>query len=1075
MKKIKIMLVVLFCIFTTTVVKAQDVTVVQGTVVDANDQLPLPGVNVVVKNAKQAVVTDKDGHYSIHINRQERPILSFSMIGYETNNIEVKKNSTINISLSVSSKMIDEVVVTALGINRTAKSLGYARQNVDVESMTESRSSNLTNMLAGKVAGVNVIAGSSPTASTRIEIRGNKSLTGNNQPLFVIDGVIIQNDMGQSGDLDYGNMAANINPDDVESMEVLKGANAAALYGADAANGVILITTKKAGKNKGLGVSYGLNMMWNTIIEYPEFQNIYGGGQSFRLGENNTYRDLTQPNVSLMLPYRGKSWGIPMLGTFDVMGRNGVMKSYQPNPTNVIDFYQTSLQTTNNFSISKSNDVAGFLFNYTNTANNDVLDGANIRNRHNFSLRTNYTISKFIQADASVRYTLDNLKNRPYSGWSDRNPMKAYLFFPRDMGLSELIPWKDSNGNALRYTTSDAGFVNPYWSLNECWNADQKEWLLASLNFVVNLHKDLKLQVRGSIDSQDGSGFDFTNKGSLWAPDGKYSTFSHSINNYQYEGFFTYNKTISNDFTLNANFGGSWRENSYYSVQSSVSKLIVHDMASLSNAAEAPTTSESLQRIRRESLYGAASFGYKSWAFIDVTARNDWNSTLPVENCSFFYPSISGSFIFSDAFKLPSKVFSFGKLRASWAKVGNGTDFNQLLNNFSQYILFNGIPLFSVGSKLKNPELRPELTYSTEIGTDLRFFKNRFTIDATYYFTRSIDQIVSAKVSTSTGFTDRMYNTGEIQNRGLEIAMTVRPIQTKSGFIWDMSVNWAKNTNKVVSIMNGVSSLQLGGWGSVTINAEEGKPYGVIRGTDYLRDADGYAMIGLDGKPISSNNQYLGNVQAKFTGSFTNKISYKNFDMNVMMDFKYGGMVFSASDFTGVDQGNSLRSLQYRDEYSFSYLVLKEDGNEMNGMNTITGLPYSDISRPKGGIFPGRLYGLNVETGKYEYKGVNTQYLSAQIYWEQASKMTSAFLYDASYIKLREISIGYELPSKLLRKTPIRTLHLAIVGRNLWTILQNTPFGIDPQATASSGNDQGIESAFALPAAYYGFDFKISF
>ncbi|MGE5457056.1 MAG: SusC/RagA family TonB-linked outer membrane protein, partial [Methanococcaceae archaeon] len=292
---------------------------------------------------------------------------------------------------------------------------------------------------------------------------------------------------------------------------------------------------------------------------------------------------------------------------------------------------------------------------------------------------------------------------------------------------------------------------------------------------------------------------------------------------------------------------------------------------------------------------------------------------------------------------------------------------------------------------------------------------------------------------------------------------------------WDMTVNWSHNINKVISIMDGVSSLQLGGWGSVTINAEEGKPYGVIRGTDYLTDDDGYHMIGLDGKPISADNQYLGNVQPKFLGSFSNSLSFKNFDISVMAEFKYGGMVFSASDYTGVAQGNSLRSLEYRDDYSFSYLVLKEDGNELNGFNTITGLPYSDTERIKGGIFPGRLYGLNVETGEYEYKGENTQYLSAQTYWQQASKMTSAFLYDASYIKLREVSIGYEMPVKLLRKTPVKNLHLAIVGRNLWTVYQNTPFGIDPQATASSGNDQGIESAFALPAAYYGFDFKISF
>ncbi len=1075
MKNIRILLASLFLIFTVIFSFAQNSFLVEGTITDESDGSALPGVNVMLKNTTQGVVTDMNGYYSIRINQQEETTLSFSMMGYETREVKVSGSRVLNIVMSEGSTMIDEIVVTALGINREAKSLGYARQSVGVESMTEVRSSNLTNMLTGKVAGVNVMAGATPTSSTRIEIRGNKSLTGNNQPLFVIDGVIIQNDMGQDGDLDYGNIAANINPDDIESMEVLKGANAAALYGSDAANGVILITTKKAGKSQELGVSYGLNMMWNSIVQYPEFQNIYGGGQSFRLGENNTYRDMTQPNVSLMLPYRGKSWGIPMLGIFQVKGRNGEMKWYEPNPTNVKDFYQTALQTTNTILLSKSNDVAGFRLSYTNTKSDDVLEGANKRNRHNFSLRSTYLVNKYIEADVSVRYTIDKLNNRPYGGWSDRNPMKAYLYFPRDMSLSELIPWKDANGNAFRYTTSSSGFVNPYWSLNECWNEDQKDWLLANINFTFNLYKDLKFTARGSVDSQSGSGYDFTNKGSLWAPDGKYVTFRRSINNYQYEGFFTYNKILLNDYSINANLGGSWRDNSMYLIRSTVNKLIVHDMASLSNAAEAPTTRESLERIRRQSIYGAVSFGYKSWAFVDATFRNDWNSTLPVENLPFFYPSISGSFIFTDAFKIPEHVFTLGKIRASWAKVGNGTSFNQLANNFYQDIIFNGTPLFSVGNRLKNPNLLPETTYSTEVGLDFRFFKNRISIDASYYFTKSLDQIVSAKVSTSTGFSDRVYNTGEIQNRGVEIVLDARPVQTRSGFIWDMTVNWSLNRNKVVSIMDDVSSLQLGSWGSVTINAEEGKPYGVIRGTDHSYDEDGYAMIGLDGRPISKDDQYLGDVQAKFTGSLSNTFRYKGFDMSFLIDFKCGGMLFSASDYTGVDQGNSLRSLEFRDEYSFSYLVLKEDNNERNGINSITGQPYADTDRVKGGFFPGRLYALNSETGEYEYRGENTQYLSAQTYWEQASKMTSAFLYDASYIKLRELTIGYTMPKKVLKNTPIKNLRLAVVGRNLWTIFQNTPNGIDPQATASSGNDQGIESAFALPAAYYGFDFKISF
>lgn len=1075
MKNIKTILTILFCVFATLTISAQNSYTVQGEVTENFENQPLPGAKVVIKGTNQGVITNVDGHYSITISSQGKVVLVFSMIGYETREIEVSNSSVVNVSLTETSTLINEVVVTALGINRESKSLGYARQSVDVEPLTQTRSANLTNMLAGKVAGVNVIAGATSTSSTRIEIRGNKSLTGNNQPLFVVDGVIIQNDMGQQGDLDYGNIASNINPDDIESMEVLKGANAAALYGSDAANGVILITTKRAKMSKELGVSYALNMMWNTIYQYPEFQNIYGGGQSFRLGENNTYRDLTQPNVSQMLPYRGKSWGIPMLGIFQVKGRNGIMKDYEPNPNNVRDFYQTALQTTNSISISKSNEVSGFRLSYTNTSSSDILKDANLRSRHNFSLRSNYTINKFIQADATVRYTLDNIKDRPYGGWSERNPMRAYLFFPRDMSLGELIPWKDASGNALRYTTSDAGFINPYWSMYECWNADDKNWLLANLNLLFTINSDLQFIVRGSIDSQTGKGFDFTNKGSLWAPYGRYTNFNRNISNYQYEGILTYNKIFFNDFSVNTNIGGSWRDNSMYQIRTSVDKLIVHDMASLSNAAEAPNVRESLERSRRQSLFGQVSFGYKSWLFLDVTGRNDWNSTLPIENASFFYPSVSTSFILSDAFQLPKDIFSFAKLRASWAKVGNGTGFNQLVNNFNQDIIFNGIPLFSAGSRLKNPFLRPETTYSTEFGADLRFLDNRISIDASYYFTRSIDQIVSAKVSTSTGFTDRMYNTGEIQNRGVEIAFNAVPVKIKNDFIWNTAINWAHNKNMVVEIMDGVSSLQLGGWGSVTINAEEGQPYGVIRGTDQRLDADGVPMIGMDGRPISINNQYLGNVQPKFTGSFTNSFQIKNFDVNVMMDFKYGGMLFSASDYTGVDQGNSLRSLQYRDDYSFSYLVLKEDAYELNGINSITGLPYSDTSRPKGGIFPGRLYALNNETGEYEYRGENTQYLSAQTYWEQASRMTGAFLYDASFIKLREISIGYRLPSKFIKNTPVRSINLALVARNLWTIYQKTPFGIDPQATASSGNDQGIESAFALPAAYYGFDFKISF
>jgi len=1058
---------------------------VKGKVTDETNQ-GLPGASIVLEGTTTGTVTDANGEFQILVQQPQNAVLVISFVGYVPQRVPVQGRSVIDVNLNESTVGIDEVVVTALGITREARTLGYARQSVDVGTMTESRDANLSNMLAGKAAGVNVISTGGPAASTRIEIRGNTSLTGNNQPLFVVDGVIIQNDMGQNTgsafgapgatDIDYGNIAGNINPDDIESIEILKGGSASALYGSDAANGVILITTKKAKKSQDLGITFGYNHMFSTIIEYPEFQNVYGGGNSHRLGETNRYRYMDAPNLALLSPYNARSWGLPMLG-FPVVGRNGEIKPYSPNPSNVYDYFQSSSQIVTSVSLSKSNDLGSFRLSYSNTNSTDVIEGANLRNRHNFALRSDYNISRKINVEGNIRYSIDELDNRSYTGWSERNPMMAYLFFPRDMAVHELIPWKDEAGNAIRLSSENvAEFYNPYWAINENKNNDVRDWLLADLTTNIILSKDLRFRVRAAADIQSTTGYDFLNKGTKGQESGRYSTFQRSVKNFQYEGYFMYNKKIDN-ISLSANLGANWRDNSLYRITALTEGLILHDIASLSNTSEPIQTSESLATIRRQSIFGSATIGYKEWIYLDATARNDWNSTLPVVNSSFFYPSASVSFLFTEAFNIPTNVLTFGKIRASYAKVGNGTSFNQLYNNFRYDGIFNGIPIFDLGSTLKSSVLKPETTYTTELGTDLIFFKNRLSLDLTYYHTRSVDQIMNPRISPSTGFSQGTYNSGEIKNNGFEITFSVTPIQKKD-LKWDVKLNWAKNNSEVVSIMEDLDVYTLREVSSnLRITVEEGKPYGVLRGSRQMRDADGNLMVNAtNARAIVEPDVYLGHVNPDFIGSLSSSLRVKRFDVSFMLDYKVGGKFFSRSALHGVREGNWLATLANRDDYTFSYSVLNEGASERMGINfRDPNIPYTD-DRVKGSIFEGMVYSFNETTGEYTFVRVNNEYITPQTYWQHiAGNLMDWFIYDASFVKLREVSAGYRIPSSLFKNTPVQSARVSIVGRNLVTLFKNTPVGIDPQATSSSGNDQGIEAGFALPTAYYGFDLKISF
>lgn len=1063
---------------------------ITGVVVDQSGD-PLPGANiVVVGNTNIGATSDLNGKFSL--NAPAQSALTISFLGYKTRTIRLPKEDQIRIVLEEDSKALGEVVVTALGISREAKSLGYARQAIDTESLQDIRDPNLLNSLSGKVAGVNFISNGGPLSSTRVEIRGNNSLTGNNQPLYVIDGVPISNSMGESGDLDYGNPASAINPDDIESIEVLKGANAAALYGSDAANGVILITTRKATNKKGLGISYNYNMQFSYLREFPMYQNVYGVAHGIAPGDNRgtNYPTSTPKNgysYDPNLPYgiyvfnwqgqNQRSWGLPMLG-FDVVGRNNEIRSYSPAKETVTSMYGTGHTITNSVSIDKVFNGASIRFGYTGINYKGILENFDEMKRHTFNLRTNLNITSWLVAEATVNYQIENTDNRDFKGDSNRNPMRSIMNLPRDATLAEMVPWKDVNGRPF----SRDGFYNPYWLINECTNGDGRDWFRGNITFTIKPVKGVSIRLRASADTQTKNGWKFDNYYTMWDIDGRYETFKEASTNYNYEGLITYNTSFK-DISFNANAGASLQKNSWKKMTSIVEQLAAPDIKSLSNNASILKGSEAYSGKEKQSVYGMLSVGYKG-IFVDGTFRNDWSSSLPKANNSYFYASGSASLVLTDMIPaMKSKALSFVKLRGSIARVGNDCGFDQLINGYNYGGLFrNDMPWFTGDTYRKNPDLKPETTISKEIGVELHFFNRRLTADITYYAKSTRDQIVQSSLSYLSGYQRRLINSGEISNKGWEISLTGSPVKTKF-FEWNTIINWSKNNSMVESLPDGIDQIQIGsGMYDTKSYAEVGKPYGALYAHTFKRDEAGNILCSIDGAPKEAADlKYVGCVQADWRGGWSNSFRIGNFGVSFMIDFQKGGKFLSQSATLGATDGQTIQSLEGRDDNFFARRILGENGEELNGfMNpnyainpNKNSVIYPDWGRPKGVVVENCVYDSDVE-------GLAGQpilgYANPEQYWLHYTRRNmERFIYDASYIKLREITVSYDFPKKWIRKLPIQNLRLAGVGRNIATLFQNTPKGLDPQATSTTGNAQGFERGFNLPSATYGFDIKVTF
>lgn len=1039
----------------------------------------LPGAGILLKDSNTNTITNSDGEFIIVVPNVKTAVLIVSYVGYINQSVNVAGQLNLNIKMDEDVTALKEVVVvTALNINRKSKSLGYSRQSVDVDEMTRATDPNIANLLAGKVSGLQVITSGQATGSSRVVIRGVNSLTGNNQPLWVVDGVPIENTDGQNGNLDYGNGASNLNPNDIENLEVLKGPNAAALYGSRAANGAILVTTKKGKINsKYFGVSINSNFMMQTISEFPAYQNIYGEGGNGRIATGGI--NSLDPFLNVVrMGTNTVSWGAPMLGQpFSTYA--GTLKTFDPQPNNISDLYKTAFTSTQNVSLDKSDKISSFRLSYTLTNSNDILENQNFRTKHNIAINSSREFKPYFKIDTRLQYTNDLVRNRVFRNMDVNSPMNSHIYLTRSTAVSDMIPWADEYGNAFNSTNNNS-LENPYWLMNENYNEDSNNRFIGAVTATLGIVKGLKFRGQVAPDMTFGNGFVYIERGATRNRFGNFRNFTSNNQTWNTEGLFMYNQKI-NKFALTANLGGNLRSSINYGAASSIASLAEQNKMTISNTSGIAFTQESSVRYKVNSLYSTATLGYNDFLFLDLTARNDWSSSLSKENRSFFYPSASLSFVFSEKFPIPG--IQFGKFRASIAKVGNDPNPYSLYSNYNNVGSFLGIALADYDDVYRLNSLKPEITTSSEFGLELKFLKGRLSFDGTIYNSTSKNQLFQAQKARETGFTSFLMNAGEIYNEGAELSITGKIIKNRD-FSWDLVANWSTNKNKVIELADGIQRLQIGGSINMSVNAEVGKPIGTLRGNDIYRASTGEVIINpSNGRTYFDQDVYLGNYLPKWLASLGSTFKYKNFDLNLNFNMRWGGQIYSSSNHKANQSGNTIASLEGRDEYLFSSLILGESGNELQGYTQIGGYAYPDADRKKGIMTEGN-YPLLDENGAIVYDangrimpGGKAQYwANPQVYWNFMDNRNSINIFDSSFIKLNQLIFGYTLPSKWLnKKTSLQNAKISLVGRNLWIIYSKTPKGIDPESSNSTGNAQGIEAGGSLPYATYGIDFKISF
>ncbi|MFD2289119.1 SusC/RagA family TonB-linked outer membrane protein [Pedobacter petrophilus] len=1055
-KKIKLP-AIFFLLLLSNFVQAQNIPV-SGTVKGASGET-LPGVSVFVKGTKQAVTTDNNGAFSISV--AGKSTLVFSYIGFATREIEVTEaTKTLAVTLSDSDNALDEVVVTALGISRQKKSLGYAVQELKGESLTEARESNLVNALAGKVAGVRVTNSQGDMGSSRVVIRGETSISGNNQPLFVVDGIPVDNSqLNSAGARDYANAISDINPNDIESISVLKGPNAAALYGSRAAAGVIIIKTKTGKSKKGLGISFNSNAVIESLLTLPKYQDVFGQGSEGKF----SYVDGKGAGVNDGVD---ESWGPRMDGRLiPQFFSKGVAVPFVANPDNVRDFFETGYSLANGISIEDASDKIDYRLSYNNLKQVGIVPNSG-QGKNSFALNTTLRLTPKLTITANANYSKLASDNLPGTGGSrSTSTMLQFAWFGRQVDINQLKNYLDENGNTFNWNNSY--YSNPYWVAYENTVAQNRNRIIGSVGLNYKIIDGLNFNFRSGTDYYNDRRKIKIAYGTNGTPFGSYTESAFTVNENNTDATLSYNKQLNDDFSLEALLGGNIRSRYIEQNDQSAPRLAVAGLYTLSNSRDPLTSSNNYSELKSYSGYASGQIGFRNYLFANITARNDWSSTLPAQNRSYFYPSFNGSFVLTEAFDIKSEVLDYAKIRGGWSKVGKDADPYRLLNTYTSGAPFGASPQLTPSATDLNPNLKPETTTSSELGAEAVLFNKRLRFDLSLYNTNSYDQILSVDVSQGTGFRSKLLNAGKINNKGIEVQLGITPI--KKQFTWDIDVNYAANRSKVIELdKEGLLTNYVVATNSAQVIAAVGQPYGALFGNAFLRDGSGNIVVNATGAPQTDpTKRVLGKYTPDWIGGIYNTFNYKGFSLGVLVDASFGGSIYNGTYSTGTYTGVLASTLPGRGAEFGGLSYYYPDNKKENGTVRLangTSAPTGTTVYDDGMIFDGV-----TADGKR-----NDKILSAQTYYKSFRTIDEANIFDASYVKLREIKLTYNLPAKWIRSLNLQGVSVALVGRNLAILHRNTE-DIDPEVAFNTGNGQGLESLSNPTTRTYGINLNIKF
>ena len=1056
---------------------------VTGTVTDQDGEV-LIGVNIQVQGTETGTSTDIDGRFTLE-GIDENAILVVSYIGYETQEVAVSGQSNLNIVLVSDSELLEEVVVTALGIQRKTRDLGYSVEQLTGSNIQEAKEVNYLNALQGKMAGLEIGGNSgSMGGSAKVTIRGQSSISGNNNALFIVDGVPLANmnlnSVGTTGGqgtggggFDWGNPAQLINSNDISNIAVLKGAAATALYGSRGQNGVIYITTKTGEGAGKLSVSYDMNLNFENVSYLPEFQNSYGGGGSQQfmklyynehpegfLPGGGTYDDNDGKGPYDLVPDYGvdESWGPALDGrevrhywSWDADRNNpnfGLTAPWAPHPDNAEKFFETGVALSNNLSIASSGEKGSIRFSLGHIDQNFIYPNSELK-RYFVGLNTSYHFNDYLSFSGGINYVKDGSQGRPGTGFNGNNPMLFWVMYGQrqvndDYFKNYQYPdGSEQSWNRRAWNIQRPAFTHsPYWVQYKDFPTDENRRYFGNVGLTLKFSDAWSLDTR--IFSDDYTHLDEQRMAKGFFTGG-YIRRSLNYNEINYQTTLNYVKNFDSDISLNGVAGGN-----ILSIKSSQDNgstsggLQSEGVYVLQNSVLPAVVSSSFQNKQTNSLFASLTMGYQDILYLTVSGRNDWASTLfQTGNYSYFYPSVSGSFIFSDLISSPS-FLTFGKLRLSFAQVGNDADPYAVSQYYNYVTSFGSYPLQTTPDFLFNPDLKPELTTEVETGLDLRFLKDRLGLNVTYYNRNTINQIWNINIPSETGYRQKVVNGGEIQNQGVELSLSFDVFQTDN-FQWRSQVNFSRNRNKVLNLNS--TSDEVGGLDrfiigterrtrKVSMVAEVGMSLGTMMGTDYIYDANGNPIVSENGVyAVTPTPVVIGDVNPDYIGGFLNTFTFKNIYLSGLLDFKKGGDFFSYTNLYGDKSG--------------MFQATVENGIRENGI---------------------------IVEGNKEDGSPNDVSITAQTHFNAngGNRISKANLYDGSYIYLRELRLGYNMPKMISGKLGLENIRLTLTGRNLWLIKSNAP-NVDPaNITNSIGNQLGFEGGALPPVRTIGINLNVT-